>query len=379
LIIFINAIILSSLLHIYAVKVFNLSVSVNTALVEKGEEIRLVVRFSKSALPFIPTAFEIKLDLSEHLECENSSCVVTLSRREQEKVFIIKSRFWGKASVGIASVNAVDILGIFSSFPVLRRLSENNYLKAIKSGTEHPVQFVAVKIFPSVPDLSQNSEFVRTLKDSSDYDDNEQSREIPFAMVGFPGYEHRDYVPGDSLKSINWKLSAKRDRLLVRKPEAYAGGDQILILDALKAERTRGIGFENKPDLSVKLHEQTAMESMLTVARVLSKQEILYRVYVCFEREWRIIEIRGEEEIQNLRYALTEYSYVEKGNRLPDLANDKASGVVVFTARPNDALYSELEPLRQKGIIPEIASSVEGNINNWHIQEVDGEIIFGRA
>jgi uncharacterized protein (DUF58 family) len=34
------------------------------------------------------------------------------------------------------------------------------------------------------------------------------------------GYEFREYQAGDSLHKIHWKLSAKKDILMVRKDEA---------------------------------------------------------------------------------------------------------------------------------------------------------------
>lgn len=37
---------------------------------------------------------------------------------------------------------------------------------------------------------------------------------------GMPGYEHREYVPGDSPRRVNYKLSAKRNRLMVRLDES---------------------------------------------------------------------------------------------------------------------------------------------------------------
>lgn len=37
---------------------------------------------------------------------------------------------------------------------------------------------------------------------------------------GMPGYEHREYVPGDSPRKVNYKLSAKKGRLMVRLDES---------------------------------------------------------------------------------------------------------------------------------------------------------------
>lgn len=37
---------------------------------------------------------------------------------------------------------------------------------------------------------------------------------------GMPGYEHREYVPGDSPRRVNYKLSAKKNKLMVRLDES---------------------------------------------------------------------------------------------------------------------------------------------------------------
>lgn len=37
---------------------------------------------------------------------------------------------------------------------------------------------------------------------------------------GMPGYEHRDYAPGDSPRRVNYKLSAKKGKLMVRLDES---------------------------------------------------------------------------------------------------------------------------------------------------------------
>lgn len=49
-------------------------------------------------------------------------------------------------------------------------------------------------------------------------DDSEESGDTVISG-GVPGYEHREYAPGDSPKRINYKLSMKRHTLMVRKDE----------------------------------------------------------------------------------------------------------------------------------------------------------------
>lgn len=51
-----------------------------------------------------------------------------------------------------------------------------------------------------------------------------------------PDYEVREYIPGDELKSIHWKLSAKQERMMVRERLA-AGREKINILLPLGEDR----------------------------------------------------------------------------------------------------------------------------------------------
>lgn len=51
-------------------------------------------------------------------------------------------------------------------------------------------------------------------------DDEEVEEGISVLQGGMPGYEHRDYVAGDSPRRVNYKLSAKRGKLMVRLDES---------------------------------------------------------------------------------------------------------------------------------------------------------------
>jgi hypothetical protein len=49
------------------------------------------------------------------------------------------------------------------------------------------------------------------------------------------GHEHRDYIIGDSLKKVNWKLSAKRQKLMIRQDEAINPSKITFVLAGNKA------------------------------------------------------------------------------------------------------------------------------------------------
>jgi uncharacterized protein (DUF58 family) len=52
------------------------------------------------------------------------------------------------------------------------------------------------------------------------------------AGVGLQHLDHRDYVPGDEVRHIDWRLTARHQRPIVRQFEAETSGDWFLMLDA---------------------------------------------------------------------------------------------------------------------------------------------------
>lgn len=60
--------------------------------------------------------------------------------------------------------------------------------------------------------------------------DDDEETERPVLSGGMPGYEHRGYVPGDSPRRINYKLSAKKHSLLVRKDEGTSAERVDIVL-----------------------------------------------------------------------------------------------------------------------------------------------------
>lgn len=53
----------------------------------------------------------------------------------------------------------------------------------------------------------------------------------PRAGTGLPGFEHRAYTPGDDLRRIDWRASARSARPQVRLRERERGGELRLVLD----------------------------------------------------------------------------------------------------------------------------------------------------
>lgn len=88
-----------------------------------------------------------------------------------------------------------------------------------------------IKIMPNIPDTGSQTELLKATSENASFDDNEsESDENALGLTGVPGYDHRQYEIGDPLKRINWKLSSKRDELMVRLDEKVTASSQAFSL-----------------------------------------------------------------------------------------------------------------------------------------------------
>lgn len=78
-----------------------------------------------------------------------------------------------------------------------------------------------------------------------------------------PDYEIREYIPGDELKSIHWKLTAKQDRLMVRERQA-TGREKMNVLLPLGRDREENDGL---------------LEALYGLGRILLKKEYPIQLY----------------------------------------------------------------------------------------------------
>jgi hypothetical protein len=167
----------------------------------------------------------------------------------------------------------VDFLGVFKF-----------RLKFINS----PSKIFDVRVFPNIPDIAVDSPMLRAITADLKYD-NESEETVEnslFSFGGYPGYTHRDYQPGDPLKRINWKISAKRGRFSVRLDDETESQRQVIILDSKSG------GFDA---------DERAVETVLGIVNALLKLTFRTSVWYysggvmnCFEaaESFDIIELQ---------------------------------------------------------------------------------------
>ncbi|WP_138493391.1 DUF58 domain-containing protein [Paenibacillus pinistramenti] len=80
--------------------------------------------------------------------------------------------------------------------------------------------------------------------------ENAQAAEERTVLSGPPGYAVRAYLPGDPLKAVNWKISARRGELTVRAPEEDQGITALILLDTDPASYQAGEPSKPEPALT---------------------------------------------------------------------------------------------------------------------------------
>ena len=107
-----------------------------------------------------------------------------------------------------------------------------------------------IGIIPDIPEITASSQLFRSIADSVLTSDNDEDNDtvMLFAANTFPGYEHREYVQGDPIKRINWKLSSKKSKLMVRLDEAASAVQPCLVLDLFRSSSAETLSSLKKEE-----------------------------------------------------------------------------------------------------------------------------------
>lgn len=139
------------------------------------------------------------------------------ARRAEYRIKLLP-RFCGSGEISLHSIRISDYYAMFS----LRLPAEvqQNLL-----------------VTPEIPELKTNTSLFRSVSTAVAAADEESEATPTHSASAMPGYEHRSYIPGDSLKRINWKLSSKRHQLMVRQDEPVALARLSVVLDFRRDHR----------------------------------------------------------------------------------------------------------------------------------------------
>lgn len=263
-------------------KTVSVSTKLSTEIANKGEDVELEITIAKST--FLPTSYiEITLDMTPNITTGHLKTFKVISARRTGDIITVplKTEFCGEATVLLADVRLIDYLGI-----VNMKLA----------GADDVSMRAAVRIMPQIRDAGVQADVLKaTSENAAAYEeDEEESNESAIGLTGVAGYEHRKYEIGDPLKRVNWKLSSKRDELMVRLDDKVLSSSQSFILD---------YPLVTVPDRAYYQNVDMIIEASLSLLSMLLMQgyESSYTYYL---GGWQTVDINDEKGLLYLQEEL---------------------------------------------------------------------------
>ena len=201
---------------------------------------------------------------------------------------------------------------------------------------------VRIGVIPDIPEITSAGMMLHAVSDVIlTQDDEEEESSASFSAKSMPGYVHREYVAGDNLRRINWKMSAKRQKLMVRMDEAASTTQPSLILD-LHPEN-------QEEDLK---RREIMMEGALGFLILLVRQGIPCTIRFASSGNWKCLTLEQEDDVRNAAVELAVADFVNDSHRIDLTAMQEKSGAyLIYTTRPDVELAMELTDLKNKGYV----------------------------
>ena len=196
--------VISSVLLFLSKKGFKAELCPLTGTANVGDIVEFEVKIAKTGFCFIPY-IEIWLSADESIIIRTS--LLFSGKKALKGSFRV--RHCGLNRLNLELITVRDFAGVFCLKIPCGQTAQKAVLPRI-------VDYAGPELIPSVLPA----------------DDEDAEEGVSVIAGGLPGCEHRDYVPGDSPKRVNYKLSAKKERLLVRLDESAGfAATNILIAD----------------------------------------------------------------------------------------------------------------------------------------------------
>ena len=315
---------------------------VNRTMLYKSETVTLKITAENKSFFPVP-AVKLFLAEPEGLEPENSfkSCVMSIPPRSEASVEVVyRAKVWGACSAGVKSAELHDFMKLFKfRMPCSADGSMNGLLHEIK-------------VFPDIPEMAGDAPLLRAAAENAKFsDDSEETRETDNAnlFAGMPGYTHREYTEGDPVRRINWKLSSKRDKYMVRLDDEIESVQQNIVLDS----RGGNDVYEN----------ERAVEGVLAAALGLLKSGLESTVYFRFNGIWESFAISEPADVTALQTRFADYRFAgenEKCERIPgDELSESGSGtgILLFTSLFDKSLTAAVASAEEQGIFTAVISA----------------------
>lgn len=327
---FVAAPIISVLMTLIFVRRIYVSCDADMLTMCKGDSCVITVSVTNGT--FLPTP-PVLVDMTDTpaVEAENPYRSISVLPFDTESFEVsYKAKICGPANIGVKSIRVSDYFG-FVSFEV-------------KSADMSQMIFTAA-VIPDIPDVNLSDPVVSRAAELSAFsDDSEETVEAQTSgFGGFPGYENREYVPGDPLKRVNWKQSAKRGKMLVRLDDETVSSavtvtldssfdkDSVFIPAVVSEEKFSGGNSENITCLMA----QDAVEQSLGIIRALMLGNFSVNFYLTGKNGWECFPAADENDLAAIRTELASYSFAPHSkSRFPEEELKAHKGSVAVFCTP---------------------------------------------
>ena len=341
---------LSIILSYYAI--FKLRINLKAPdYLTKGKSFH--VDFIASTIGKLPVPFvRCHMKLSANIVQQDNRTVQSAMTPKENLIisYQMTAKYVGLAEIKIKKLAIFDYLGLVE----------------FKYGHIPDDYIIKIGVIPEIPELTNANMMLHAVSDVIlTQDDDEEESSASFSAQSMLGYVHREYVAGDSLRRVNWKMSAKRQKLMVRMEEAATTIRPTVILDIQPETQEEKLK-----------HREIMIEGALGFLVLLVKQGIPCSLRFTTGKQWKYFILENEDDVRNICVEIATADFVNDNHRIDSNAfYEKAGAYLIYTANPDEALALELESLHEKGYICAICptgtqnSALMGMDSLWELDE----------
>ena len=287
-------------------------------VITRGEENKyslIIENKGNITIPFVDYSMNINNKFSSNKTI--SKRVAVDSSKSFINTFFLTSEHIGLANIIVPQISVSSIFGFFDKRYQINKEIDTTIL----------------------PDYKEISNVYQALEIGGGLDlEDEVNRS---AFQGEPGYEYKDYIEGDPLNRVNWKLSSKQNKLMIRKSISGSRLTKSILLD---------YGVEDNKEMLDSIDLIT--ETYLSLVLALVKRE--YEVEVILKNEaYKEVYMENEQDVEEMRIELGKYKFSNNNEeRFAEIDVDKlmASDFIVVTIKKDECLRRFVNRLEEKGI-----------------------------
>lgn len=352
---------ISVIVTLYSRKKITLEIKTEDELIKKKREHIINIEAAKNTVIPIPIA-GFKLSVSERIaDPEFNEYRFSMSSNKNIEISIrLKPEICGPAEIEINNLYIMDYLGIFKF-----KINSDRILKR------------KVYILPEIKELGDGNEIIKSISNIISDDDDEKTETVT-GKTAFPGYEYRKYYPGDPIKKINWKLSAKKKEYFIRMDESAGMTMPNIIIDPNV--------FDSFSDITEKLKTgQNIIEGSLAMLSLCVKHNVGCNCVYYKNRMREEKEIISYTDVEKLACDLAEFEFGKIDLEIKHFGGIKTNDLdIVFTMNVSDIYkitgYTEKNNDYIEYVVPELlfekCSIESGNLwmlkNDCSIAQVSG-------